>query len=193
MGYCGTSKPAAEAMAPPDSVLDDKRATESVDKASVKRADMDPRDPGANAVGVFGDRTSAILGLNRAGLISDEEAERALFGGGRFEDEIELDYPVSLDLYEDDNPYEVAYHRAYIHEDAIEVDEVTVEKGPYDRYGLRHKVEGPGFAAFKEALGADGPGLVEAVRTRFSGADGIHRFDDFCKAHGIEKTMYLIR
>lgn len=70
---------------------------------------------------------------------------------------------------------------------------MTVEKGPPDRYGLRHKVEGPDFAAFREALGADGPGLVEAVRMRFSGEDGIHEFDDFCKANGINKTMYLVR
>ena len=100
---------------------------------------------------------------------------------------------MSLDLYEDNNPYEVNYHRAYIHEDAIEFDVVTVEKGPPDRYGLRHKVEGPDFAAFREALGADGSGLVEAVRMCFSGEDGIHEFDDFCKANGINKTMYLVR
>ena len=108
------------------------------------------------------------------------------------DDGSKIAYPVSLDLYEDNNLYEVNYHRARIHEDAVEVDEVTVEKGPPDRYGLRHEVGGANFVALKEALGADGPSLVEEVRRRFSGADGIRKLKDFCVANGIGMTTYII-
>ncbi len=69
---------------------------------------------------------------------------------------------------------------------------MTVEKGPPDRYGLSYVVKGPDFVAFKEALGADGPSLVEEVLRRFSGAEGIRKLKDFCKVNGIEMTTYLI-
>ena len=131
-----------------------------------------------------------------ASAISDEEARRVLSRiGGQEEGETgpELEYPVSIALYDEDNIYEVARHSAYVYEDAIEIDEVTIEKGPFDKYGLRHKVVGADFAAFKEALGASGPAFVEAVRARFSGEGGIGEFRDFCQDNGIKKTTYLIR
>ena len=96
-----------------------------------------------------------------------------------------------MQLFEEDNPYEVIRHYAVIGDGWIEMHGDTSEKAPGGRYTSMNKVEGADFIKLLEELDVDVAGLAQKIKREFSGERGLMTFCQFCIEHDIEMACYI--
>ena len=97
----------------------------------------------------------------------------------------------NVQLFYEENPYEVIEHYAVVGEDRLEMHGYTSERAPGESYGSLNVVEGAALTQLKEALGASDGWLGEALEREFSGEAGLRKFLSFCIERDIDVQCFI--